>query len=167
MKVERQKIYNDPNEVWDIINTSKINMITQGYEVPIVITMNGTYEVLHVGHITALRRASELYFNSILVVSVNSDAYIRDTKNRPPFMSQQDRMLIISSLEFVDFAVPQDRTCASYIIETIKPDVHCVSSEYKDNIAEMNSINKVGAKLTLIERSEGYSSSEFIERIKK
>ena len=167
MKVERQKIYNDPNEVWDIINTLKINMITQGYEVPIVITINGSFEVLHAGHINFLKRASELYFNNILVVSVNSDAYIRDTKNRPPFMSQQDRMTIISSLEFVDFVVPQNRTCASYIIETIKPDVHCVSSEYKDNIAEMNAIKSVGATLLIIDRAEGYSSSEFIERIKK
>ena len=60
----------------------------------------GTFEVLHVGHLRILRRASA--YGDRLVVGVSSDALNISKKGRPPVFSQAERIELISALEMVD-----------------------------------------------------------------
>jgi cytidyltransferase-like protein len=158
----------DPSVCKREIDMIRCTSISRCTEFPLIITANGSFEILHPGHINFLKSAAMAAGDntSLFVVSVNSDAYIRDTKSRKVWMSQEDRMLLISEIEFVDFVVPQNRRDASLIIEIIQPNIHCVSSEYKDNIAEMNIIDSVNAELKIIDRFENYSSSEIIKLIR-
>ncbi|MCB0977310.1 MAG: adenylyltransferase/cytidyltransferase family protein [Acidimicrobiales bacterium] len=60
----------------------------------------GTFDVLHVGHLRILRRASA--YGDRLVVGVSSDALNISKKGRPPVFSQAERIELISALEMVD-----------------------------------------------------------------
>ena len=60
----------------------------------------GTYDLLHVGHVRILQRASEL--GDRLVVGVSSDDLNYSKKSKYPVFSQSDRMEIIRSIKGVD-----------------------------------------------------------------
>lgn len=60
----------------------------------------GTYDLLHVGHIRLLSRASAL--GDRLVVGVSSDQLNFSKKNKYPEFSEQERMEIIGMIKGVD-----------------------------------------------------------------
>ncbi|MCQ2486042.1 MAG: adenylyltransferase/cytidyltransferase family protein [Clostridia bacterium] len=59
----------------------------------------GTFDLFHYGHYNLLKRASEL--ENYLIVGVSSDEMCME-KDKVPFLSQNKRMEIISSLSFVN-----------------------------------------------------------------
>ena len=60
----------------------------------------GTFDLCHVGHIRLLKRASEI--GDKLIVGISSDNLNIKKKRRSPIYSQNERIEIISSLQFVD-----------------------------------------------------------------
>lgn len=60
----------------------------------------GTFDVLHVGHIRVLNRASAL--GDRLVVGVSADELNISKKGRAPVFSQDERLEIVGSLRVVD-----------------------------------------------------------------
>lgn len=60
----------------------------------------GTFDVFHVGHINILERAAS--YGDYLIVGISSDNLNFSKKNRYPIYSQNDRVKIITSLQFVD-----------------------------------------------------------------
>lgn len=60
----------------------------------------GTFDVFHIGHINILERAAS--YGNMLIVGVSSDELTFSKKKRYPIYSQNDRMRIINSLQFVD-----------------------------------------------------------------
>jgi len=65
----------------------------------IVITF-GTFDLLHIGHIRILKRASQL--GDKLIVGVSSDAFSYEKKGHYPTYNQNARLEIISSLRCVN-----------------------------------------------------------------
>lgn len=63
------------------------------------ILTSGYFDPLHIGHIEYLKRAKAL--GNELIVIVNNDLQARIKKGRP-FMSEQDRLAIISELSCVN-----------------------------------------------------------------
>ena len=66
-----------------------------------IVLATGGFDPLHSGHIAYLKAAKEL--GDILVVGVNSDAWLQRKKGRA-FMNHYERMLIVSELACVDAA---------------------------------------------------------------
>lgn len=64
--------------------------------------VTGGFDPLHSGHIAYFRAAKEL--GDILVVGVNSDAWLTRKKGRP-FMPWIERMRIIKELKIVDYVI--------------------------------------------------------------
>lgn len=60
----------------------------------------GTFDLCHIGHIRVLKRASEI--GDKLIVGISSDNLNIKKKGRPPIYSENERIEIISSLQFVD-----------------------------------------------------------------
>lgn len=60
----------------------------------------GTFDVLHVGHVSILERASAL--GEHLTVGVSSDQLNQRKKGRYPVFVQADRLRIVSALRCVD-----------------------------------------------------------------
>ena len=63
----------------------------------------GTFDVLHVGHINLLQYAKNDC--DYLIVGINSDQLVREYKHHNTSISQQERMEIIKAIKYVDEVV--------------------------------------------------------------
>ena len=80
---------------------------------------SGYYNPLHVGHVRYLNQAREL--GDVHIAIINNDAQVR-LKGNVPFMSEQERLEILSALKAVDIAVlslDTDRTVCSTIMKVV------------------------------------------------
>ena len=92
-------------------------------------TINGSFDLLHAGHLYMLFEASKVA--DILLVLVNSDASVRSykSKNRPIIPLQQ-RMEMLSAIAFVDFVSFFDESDPRAILERVRPNWHVNGAEY-------------------------------------
>ena len=97
-----------------------------------VVWVNGTFDVLHLGHIKLLEFAKGL--GDFLVVGIDQDHRVRELKGHPrPINACQNRVEFLKSIKYVDTVVTFG-TDAELInhIRTIKPQVMVVGSDYID-----------------------------------
>ena len=64
-----------------------------------IVTTNGCFDLLHIGHVKYLEEAKKL--GDILIVGINDDNSFLMTKGRHPFVNAQDRAYVVSSLQCV------------------------------------------------------------------
>jgi len=65
----------------------------------------GTYDLLHIGHINLLKRASEL--GDSLIVGLSTDEFNR-IKSKQAYHSYLDRKAMLECLKFVDAVIPEE-----------------------------------------------------------
>ena len=86
------------------------------------IAVSGYFDPIHVGHLEFIELSKQLA--DYLIVIVNNNAQCKLKKGRH-FMDEKDRMIIISSIRWVDevfLSVDQDKSvCKS--LEIIKPNI--------------------------------------------
>ena len=87
-----------------------------------VVFTNGTFDLLHPGHIKVLKFAKSL--GDKLIVGINSDKTIKILKCKDrPVNNQADRKIILESLRFVDKVVIFNELRTGDVVKKIKPDV--------------------------------------------
>lgn len=123
------------------------------------IFVNGTFDVLHVGHIYMLNFAKSL--GQHLTVAIDSDERVRRLKgpNRP-INTVTERMILLKNLKAVDdvkvFDTDED------LIDIIKTcDIMVKGGDYSN----LPIIGKEHIQVILFERINGYSSTEKIQDI--
>lgn len=97
------------------------------------IIVNGTFDILHKGHLNLLAHAKS-YPNSFVYVLIDSDSRIKDLKgNSRPINNEFDRSYMLSSLRYVDKVdiFYTDNDFIEYI-KNYKPDLMVKGSDYKD-----------------------------------
>lgn len=66
-----------------------------------IVVVNGTFDILHAGHLKLLALARSL--GSRVIVCIDSDKRIKELKGPDrPINSQQDRVLMLEALKYVD-----------------------------------------------------------------
>ncbi len=129
-----------------------------------IATLNGSFDLLHAGHLQILMEAAESA--DILIVALNSDASIRSYKSADrPIIPLKYRLQMIAALDCVDFVTWFDEDDPRMILSQIKPDVHVNGAEYGGNCIEAETVQKGGGRLHLVNRIPGLSTSEIIEKI--
>jgi rfaE bifunctional protein nucleotidyltransferase chain/domain len=130
------------------------------------VTTNGCFDLIHPGHVALLQAAREK--GDILIVGVNSDAAIRRLKGPSrPVMNEVERLLMLSSLECVDFVTIIDEDeIARPLIEAVRPDVHVKGGEYRGRCKEQPLVKKMGSEMCFIEMSPELSTSDIVRRIR-
>ena len=109
----------------------------------------GTFDLFHIGHLRLIQRAKEQC--GYLRVGVLSDELVIKYKNKPPVISQKERMEILKALREVDEVVPIDDT-PDRLTEWKRRPFDCFFSgdDYRDNpywIWEQQELKKLGADL--------------------
>ena len=95
------------------------------------IIVNGTFDLLHVGHIELLEYARSL--GDQLLVCIDSDSRVKELKGESrPINTQDDRIKMLSALRCVDMVQIFD-TNEKLIeqIESYQPDIMVKGSDYK------------------------------------
>ena len=97
--------------------------------------LNGSFDVLHTGHIKLFRMARMLAGQHGTVwVGTDTDERIASKKGPSrPINTLKDRMLFLSSIKFIDVVVPfaSDDELYHYICE-IEPDIMLIGDDYRD-----------------------------------
>ncbi len=127
-------------------------------------TLNGSFDLLHAGHLHIIYEASQQA--DLLIVALNSDLSIQNYKSLlRPIIPLHYRLRMISALAFVDHVTVFDETDPRQILGKIKPDVHVNGAEYGDQCIEAEVVCENGGKLHLVERIDGLSTSDIIKKI--
>lgn len=98
------------------------------------IWVNGTFDVLHIGHIELIKYADSLKGeNGHLRIGIDTDERVREKKGEGrPYNGIEDRMEFIRSIRFVDSVVSFDSD--NTLIDCIKewePDILVIGDDYK------------------------------------
>jgi len=81
----------------------RFSLTDKGREQLKVILAGGVYDVLHLGHLAALREAKTL--GDVLVAVVATDVTVEMLKGRKPVFPQEDRRVLVEGLKPVDKAI--------------------------------------------------------------
>ena len=124
--------------------------------------VNGTFDVLHPGHIELLKFARSL--GSRLFVGLDNDERVTELKGKDrPINNAGDRRAMLEAIRWVDEVMifSSDDQLDS-LVKIIRPKHMVVGSDYKDKFV----IGSRWAKqLHFFDRIDGYSSTEIIQRI--
>ena len=95
------------------------------------IFVNGTFDILHRGHLEMLKHARSL--GNELMVCIDSDSRVRELKGSDrPINNQADRKFMLDSVKWVDCCwIFSDEEELEKIIELYKPDIMVKGSDYK------------------------------------
>ena len=129
-----------------------------------IVVASGYFDPLHPGHLEYLQKSKHL--GGKLIVIVNNDQQAILKKGRP-FMSARERVKVVRSLQFVDFAleaVDQDRTVCR-TLEILHPDIFTNGGDqFNDNIPEAEVCNRLGIELVDELGGKIQSSSNLIQQ---
>jgi rfaE bifunctional protein nucleotidyltransferase chain/domain len=125
---------------------------------------NGCFDILHAGHASYLAFARAQ--GDVLVVGLNSDRSVRELKGPTrPVVGQDDRALLLASLEAVDCVVLFDELHVDGLIGELLPDVLIKGGDRADWVCGREIVEANGGKVVLAPEVEGRSSTNIIARI--
>jgi len=129
-------------------------------------TLNGSFDLLHAGHLQIIFEASLMA--DVLIVALNSDHSIKQYKSpKRPLIPLEYRMQMMAALEFVDFVTWFEETTPIKILSVIKPDFHTNGAEYGKNCIEAETVQVHGGKIHIVELVPGLSTSNIISKIRE
>lgn len=134
----------------------------------VVVWTNGCFDILHAGHVESLRYARSL--GDVLVVGVNDDEYVRQTKGAGrPIHRLEQRVAMLSALEMVDYVLPFSEANPIAVLERLKPDIHCKGSEYAPPngapIPEADVVRAYGGRVAFFPLVDGLSTTSIARQL--
>jgi len=155
--MSERKIY-PRNQLAEILQVSKA-------EGKVVVTTNGCFDVLHVGHLRYLQAARTL--GDLLVVGVNSDSSVRALKgeNRP-LVSAAERAEMLAGLACVDYVTIFSESNPIALLSQLKPNIHVKGGDYTiDQLPERKVVEANEGKIVLGLNVPGKSTTDIIQVI--
>ncbi len=132
-----------------------------------VVTTNGCFDLLHIGHVRILNAAKQL--GDVLVVGINSDASVRKLKgDSRPLTPEAERAEILANLACVDYVTIFTEDKPLEFLKAVKPAIHVKGSDYKaSDLAETPLVESFGGKLVLIDLVPNHSTSSIVSKMKQ
>jgi D-beta-D-heptose 7-phosphate kinase / D-beta-D-heptose 1-phosphate adenosyltransferase len=129
-----------------------------------VVLTDGSFDILHRGHIAHLTQAKEL--GDVLVVGVNSDESVRRLKGPGrPITPLEDRVEILSALDSVDHLVPFEGDTPNDLIAALRPHVYVKGGDHSKELPEATA-ERLAGEVVILPPTNGSSTSEIVQRIK-
>ena len=126
------------------------------------VIVNGTFDILHPGHIAMLNTARSL--GDYLIVCIDTDRRVKELKgDSRPINDQYFRRIMLQNLkpvDIVEFFDSQEELIS--LLEMYKPDIMVKGSDWKGKSVVAEQYVK---EIYWYDRIEEYSSTDIIERI--
>ena len=131
-----------------------------------VVTTNGCFDILHVGHVRYLQKTKS--FADYSIVLLNSDKSVKSIKGPSrPINNENDRAEILCALSCVDYVVLFDEDSPATLLDEIKPDVYTKGADYTmETLPEADIMRKNNTRVEFITFIEGKSTTNTIEKMK-
>jgi rfaE bifunctional protein nucleotidyltransferase chain/domain len=132
-----------------------------------IVFTNGCFDLLHVGHIRYLAQAKKL--GDFLIIGLNSDSSVKELKGKDrPINSFEDRASLLSAIESVDLVIMFEEQTPENLIKDIVPDILVKGGDYNiEDIVGYQTVIQNGGQVKTLSFYEGYSSTNYINKIKK
>ena len=129
-----------------------------------VVTTNGCFDLLHVGHLRLLRQAKAM--GDILVVAVNDDESVRRFKGPTrPLVPAAERAELVAALEPVDYVVLFSEDTPERTLAAIRPAVHVKGGDYlARDLPEAKVVEQGGGEVVIVPLVPGHSTSDLVRR---
>lgn len=123
--------------------------------------VNGTFDVLHLGHIHLFQHAKNLFPNTILCVGVDDDARVQSMKGvGRPIHPLEYRVEFLKSIKFIDRVVTfgsDDELRAN--IRDFNAEIMCIGDDYRGRTIIGEELVK---RVVYVERFGGLSSTKIV-----
>jgi cytidyltransferase-like protein len=136
------------------------------------ICIPGCFDLFHVGHVELFKKVKTEYPEYKLVVGVASNTTIKNIKgNSRPIISQNDRVLLVDSCTYVDYAFISPSFGDDFEnrrilrIKDLKPNFLVYGDLSK--IKQKKEFENIGVQLIEINSDSLVHTTEIIEKIKK
>lgn len=131
-----------------------------------IVMTNGCFDLLHAGHLAALRDMRAL--GDRLVVAVNDDESVRRLKGGGrPLVPVAERMALLAGLDCVDWVVPFAEDTPAGLVSRVRPDVLAKGGDYRpEDVAGYDTVTSYGGRVEIVEYRQGLSTSALIARIR-
>ncbi|OLA77631.1 MAG: hypothetical protein BHW55_04000 [Candidatus Melainabacteria bacterium 35_41] len=131
-----------------------------------VVTTNGCFDILHVGHVRYLEKTKS--FADYCIVLLNSDKSVKSIKGPSrPINNENDRAEILSALRCVDYVVLFDEDSPKNLLDEMKPDVYTKGADYNmETLPEADIMIKNKTRVEFIDFVQGKSTTNTIEKMK-
>jgi rfaE bifunctional protein nucleotidyltransferase chain/domain len=130
-----------------------------------VVFTNGCFDLIHLGHIDYLSKASDL--GDRFIIAVNSDRSVSKLKGAGrPIKDELTRTMLLASFNFVDAIFIFNEDTPQKVISELLPDVLVKGGDYDiKEIVGYNEVTKNGGKVVTIPFVEGYSTTNYEQKI--
>jgi rfaE bifunctional protein nucleotidyltransferase chain/domain len=129
-----------------------------------MVTVNGSFDILHNGHLHILNEARRR--GDVLIVGLNSDASVRSYKAAGrPIVPERRRAEMLLALRIVDYVHVFDEPDPIAFLKEVRPDVHVNGSEYGENCIESETVRRGGGQLYIVSRIPGLSTSGLVDAL--
>ena len=127
------------------------------------VMVNGTFDVLHPGHVALLNTARS--YGDHLIVAIDTDRRGRELKgDKRPINNQNDRSIMLSALKAVDIVEFFDSTeDLVKLMERYQPDVYVKGSDWKHDT--QSTAHQYCKEVIYYDRMEPYSTTKIIQHI--
>ena len=132
-----------------------------------IVFTNGCFDLLHVGHVRYLDQAKKL--GDFLIIGLNSDSSVKELKGEDrPINSFEDRATLLSAIESVDSVIMFEEQTPENLIKDIVPDILVKGGDYNiEDIVGYQTVMQNGGQVKTLSFYDGYSSTNYINKIKK
>lgn len=132
-----------------------------------IVTTNGAFDILHVGHIKSFESARK--YGDVLIIAVNTDESVRRYKGpKRPLNPEHDRVYMVAALEVVDYVVLFGEDTPSELLDALKSDIHVKAADYDvDKMPETPIVRKHGGEVVCVPLEPGYATTDLIGEILK
>jgi len=131
-----------------------------------VVYTTGVFDILHKGHINILVNAKNM--GTHLVVGVQDDEGVFQSKRRYPTLSTQERVAQLESLPFVDKVIVYHNVDQRPYLEEIKPNIMIQGDDWPrtgNRTEVVKYLNEHHIQLVLLPYTQDISSSEIKRRV--
>lgn len=130
-----------------------------------IVFTNGCFDLLHKGHIEYLSSAADN--GDMLIVGLNSDDSVKRIKGKSrPIQDESSRAVTLASLKMVKAVVLFEEDTPYNLISEVQPDVLVKGADYKEEeIVGADIIKEKGGEIITVTLTEGYSTSNIINKI--
>ncbi len=129
-----------------------------------VVWTNGTFDLLHAGHVGYLEWARQQ--GDRLMVGLNSDSSIKRIKgDKRPLVEQPHRATLLAGLECVDAVVVFEEDEPKDLIGCVLPDILVKATDWSHYVSGRDAVEANGGEVRLAPMLDGVSTSALLDKI--
>ena len=138
----------------------------------VIVTTNGSFDLLHAGHMRSLWWS--VLLGDLLIVGVNSDASVRAYKGEDrPIIHQDERAYQVASVGCVDYVcIFDEEEVGGALLRAVGPHIHTTGANWFGRAPEQVVTDEIGVKLRFVpaftdDDGLSFSTSDIIRKIRE